>query len=148
MKCWAMRYDAIYQLTARSSESVDWLFRRSLYGTNYRFRKKIYIYRIAFSTIRACAVKTTDCTAKNRLGTSILVVHRLARRCTHTHISFARGLLPRVLRIVNFFLKFHSNGARLFFVIANTDRLLFCSRCTQKKTEFFFIFSIKSSFNY
>lgn len=126
-----MRYDAIYQLIARSSGSVDWLFRRSLYGTNYRFRKKKQKkkYRTAFSTTRACAVKTTDCTAKNRLGTSIPVVHRLARRpCTFCH-----ELLPRVLRIVNFFLNFYSNGARLFFVIANTNRLLFCPAARKNK---------------
>lgn len=82
-----MRYDAIYQLTALSSESVDWLFRRSLYDIDYRFRKKKrkkIPKKTVFSTTRACAVKTIDCTAKNRLGTWILVVHRLAR-----HAPFA-----------------------------------------------------------
>jgi len=129
-KCWAMRYYAIYQLTALSSESVDWLFRRSLYSINYRLKKKKKKYRTAFSTTRACAVKTADCTAKNRLGTSILVVHRLAR-----HAPFA----------MDYFRKFYESLISFWsstlmvpdcFLSENTNRLLFCSSCTQKQVVF------------
>ena len=99
--------DTIYQLTARSNGSIGWLFRHSLYDTNYRFRRGGKNTEPLFRRFARMQLKRPTTPRKTVSEFQSGLASAATRR-----MPLATELLPQVLQIVNFFLKFHSDDAR------------------------------------